>query len=59
MLVFQILIAPAFCYPGGRQAEEERSQKIDDYPILVTCRSGTLVILSSEVNDLAAHGSTQ
>ena len=30
--------------------EEKGSQKIDDLPILATCWSGTLVMLSSEVN---------
>jgi len=33
----------------GRR-KEERSQKIDDLPILATCRSGTLAMLSSKVN---------
>ena len=36
----------------------EKSQKIDDLPILVTCQSGTSVMLSSEVNSSVAHGST-
>ena len=35
-----------------------RSQKIDDLLILVTCRSGTLAILSNKVNGPVAHGST-
>ena len=39
--------------------EEERSQKIDDLPVLTTCRSGTLAMLSSKVNGLVAHGSTR
>ena len=39
--------------------EERRSQKVDDLPVLATCRSGTLVMLSSEVNGHAAHRSTQ
>ena len=38
---------------------EKKSQKIDDLPVLVTCRSGTLVMLSSEVNCLVSHGSTR
>ena len=39
-------------------AVSERSQKIDDLPILATCRSGTLAILSSKVNGPVAHGNT-
>ena len=39
--------------------EEERSQKIDDLPVLATCRSGTLAMLSSKVNGPVAHGSTR
>ena len=35
----------------------ERSQKIDDLPISATCWSGTLVMLSSNVNGPVAHGS--
>ena len=42
-----------------RRRKEERSQKIDDLPILVTCWSGTLAVLSSEVNDPVAHGSAR
>ena len=42
-----------------QRKKKERSQKIDDLPILVTCWSGTLEMLSSEVNSLAAHGSTR
>ena len=34
-----------------------RSQKIDDLPILATCQSGTLPMLSSEVNGEVTHGS--
>ena len=36
----------------------EESQKIDDLPVLATCRSGTSTMLSSEVNGPIAHGST-
>ena len=36
--------------------DKERSQKIDDLPVLVTCQSGTLVILSSKVNGPVARG---
>ena len=34
------------------------SSKIDDFPVLATCRSGTSAMLSSKVNGPAAHGST-
>ena len=37
----------------GRQKKE--SQKIDDSPVLETCRSGTLAMLSSKVNGPVAH----
>ena len=40
-------------------AEKERSQKIDDLPVLVICQSGTLVMLSNKVNNPVAHGSTR
>ena len=33
-----------------RRRKKERSQKIDDLPILATCRSGTSAMLSSKVN---------
>ena len=40
--------------------EEEESQKIEIVlPVLVTCWSGTLAILSSEGNVPVAHGSTR
>ena len=38
---------------------QKECQKIDDLPVLATCRSGTLVMLSSKVNGLVAHGSTR
>ena len=38
--------------------KEEESQKIDDLPVLATCRFGTLVMLSSKVNGPVAHRST-
>ena len=38
---------------------ERRSQKIDDLPVLATCRSGTLVMLSSKVNSPVTHETTQ
>jgi len=39
--------------------KKEESQKIDNLPVLATCRSGTLAILSSKVNGpfpMEAHG---
>ena len=39
--------------------KDEERKKIDDLPVLATCRSGTLAILSSEVNGPVAHGSTR
>ena len=44
---------------SDRRKKEERSQKIDDLPVLATCRSGTLAMLSSKVNGPVAHGSTR
>ena len=41
------------------EEEEEESQKIDDLPVLATCRSSTSVMLSSEVNGPIACGSTR
>ena len=37
---------------------KEENQKIDDLPVLVTCRSGALAMLTSKVNSPVAHGST-
>ena len=42
-----------------KEGKKERSQKIDDLPVLATCRSGTLVILSSESYGPVGHGSTR
>ena len=42
-----------------RTRKKEESQKIDDLPVLATCWSGTLVILSTEGNAPIAHGSTR
>ena len=39
--------------------ERRRSQKIDDFPVLATHRSGTSAMLSSKVNGPVAHGNTQ
>ena len=49
------------CYrasPADSSLTEE-SQKIDDLPVLATCRSGTSAMLSSQVNGPVAHGSTR
>ena len=43
----------------ARLADAEESQKIDDLPVLATCRSGTLATRSSEVNGPVAYGSTR
>ena len=43
-------------YTAGRKKE---SQKIDDLPVLATCRSATSAMLSSKVNGPVAHGSTR
>ena len=40
------------------EEEKEESQKINDLSVLATCQSGTSAMLSSEVNDPIAHGST-
>ena len=45
-----------------KDTEERRrkeSQKIEDLPVLETCRSGTLAILFSKDNGPVAHGSAQ
>ena len=55
---FAFVIASAFIVLSCWRKEEEESQKIDDLPVLATCRSGTLAILSSKVNGPVAHGST-
>ena len=44
-------------YTDRRKKEE--SQKIDDLPVLATCRSGTSAMLSSTSNGPIAHGSTR
>ena len=38
--------------------KEERKKEDRQFAHLATCRSGTLVILSSKVNGPVAHGST-
>ena len=44
---------------SDRRKKEERSQKIDNLPVLATCRSGTSAMLSSTFNGPIAHGSTR
>ena len=39
--------------------QKKESQKIDDLPVLATCRSGALAILSSQVNRPVFLESTQ
>ena len=46
-----------FNNPIGQSVVE--SQKIDDLPVLATCQSGTLAMLSSEVNGPVIHRSTR
>ena len=45
----------AIVVKGGKK----ESQKIDDLPVLATCWSDALAILSSEVNGLVGHESTR
>ena len=42
-----------------RRRKKESSQKIDDLPVLATCRSGISAMLSSTCNGPIAHGSTR
>ena len=57
-LVLIVVITSAVIVLVCLTVREEESQKIDDLPILVTCRSGTSAMLSSEVNGPVAYGST-
>ena len=41
------------------ERKKERGQKIDNLPVLVTCRSGTSAMLSSKFNGPIAHERTQ
>ena len=41
-----------------KKKKGERSQKIDNVTVLVTCWPGISVMLSSKVNSFVAHGST-
>ena len=62
---FFVVIASAVIVLAWRTVtltEERRkkeSQKIDDLPVLATCRSGTSAMLSSTSNGPIAHGSTR
>ena len=64
---FSVVIASAVIMLAWRTVTDRRkkkkkkkeSQKIDDLPVLATCRSGTLAMLSSKVNGPVAHGSTR
>ena len=47
-----------YCAIVAEKRKKERSQKIDNLPVLATCRSGTLAMLSSKVNGPFSHGST-
>ena len=54
------VIASAVIMPAWlRLKEKERSQKIDNLPILASCRPGTSAMLSSTVNGLVTHGCTR
>ena len=53
-----VIASAAIVLAWLRTKEEERSQKINELSVLVTCRSDTLAMLFSEVNSPVAHGST-
>ena len=46
-------------YTQRKEERKKESQEIDDLPVLVTCRSGTSAMLSSEVNGPTAQRSTR
>ena len=50
-----------YCATLMEGRKKEKSQKIDDLPVLVTCRSGALamLMLSSKVNGPVTHKNTQ
>ena len=60
MLFFAFQIASAVIKLAWLQKErkKKRSQKIDNLLVLATCQSGSLVMLSGEVNGPVVHGST-
>ena len=41
-----------------KERKKKRSQKIDNLLVLATCQSGSLAMLSGEVNGPVVHGST-
>ena len=42
-----------------KKERKKESQKMDDLPVLATCQSGTLAMLSGIVNGPVVHGSTR
>lgn len=42
----------------AESGKKKESENIDNLPALATCRFGTLVMLSSQVNSFVAHKST-
>ena len=60
---FFVVIASAVILLAWRTVtlteEEERSQKIDDLPVLATCWSGTSAMFSSKFNCPIDRGSTR
>ena len=58
-LVIASAVIVLSCWRKEEERKKKEDQKIDDLPVLATCRSGTLAMLSSKVNGLVAHGSTR
>ena len=60
---YRASLADSYTDRRKKKKEEERkkesSQKIDDLPVLATCRSGISAMLSSTCNGPIAHGSTR
>ena len=54
-----IVIVLAVIMLAWMTKKKQKSQKIDDLPVLATCQSGTLEILSSKVNGPVSNGNTQ
>ena len=54
--VWSIVIASAVIVLFQWKEEQERSQKIDDLPILATCQSGILAMVSSKVITVCCSG---
>ena len=57
-LAVNVMLAWLTQRKARKKERKTKSQKIDDLPVLATCRSGTSVMFSSEVNGPVAHGST-